>query len=84
MTGITLCLLSSIITDLTFTPVVSFFMVLMAYVRNSRIDAFISFPMMYVRNLIISIPVGFIVVFVFAPLLYKLALKILKLDSKEE
>ena len=77
-------LLWSLMANLLFTPIISFFMVLMAYVRNSHLDSSISFHVMFVKNLLVSLPVGLIVVVIAMPFLHKMAYKVLKLDSKED
>ena len=62
-------LLTALISDLIYTPVITLVMVIMAYVNATSHGAQIPFLPMFLRSLLISLLVGYVLIFIFMPLL---------------
>ena len=67
--------LESFVSDLIYTPVITLVMVFMAYKSASKHDADITIAPMIIRSLLLSLMLGFVLIFVFQPLFVKLVLK---------
>ena len=67
-------LLSALISDSIYTPVMTFIMVLLAYLSAKRGGAPVSFITMFIPSLFISYIIGFALVYVLEPLYLKLVL----------
>lgn len=68
-------LLESLISDLIYTPVITFCMVFIAYKQAVSHGAKIPFPPMLIKSMIISLIVGYILIFIFQPLFLKIIMK---------
>ena len=69
---------SSLISDIIYTPLITFVMVLFAYImvkKQSGGMAEIAFLPMFLKSLIICFVVGFILIFIFMPLFLKSLMK---------
>lgn len=75
-------IVSAFISDLIFTPLVTFLMVLMNYKRAKNADINLSFGRMYFGNLVMSFIIAFFLILIFLPLIIKLSISILQ--SHEE
>ena len=67
--------MESLISDLIYTPIITLAMVFMAYKKATAHGAKIPFMGMFGKSLIISLVVGYVLIFVFMPLYMKLVLK---------
>ena len=67
--------LESFVSDLIYTPIITLAMVFMAYKNASKHDSDLSFAPMFIRSLLLSLMLGFVLIFVFQPLFVKLVLK---------
>ena len=68
-------LLDSCISDLIYTPIITLLMVFLAYSQAKRGGAPVSFLSMFLPSLIISLIVGFILIYILQPVYLKLLLK---------
>ena len=66
----------ALLSDLFFTPIISFLMVFMNYKRARMHDSNVALGRMYFGNLIVSYSVAFFLILIFTPLLVKLAIKL--------
>ncbi len=64
--------LESLVSDLIFTPVITFCMVYLAYSKAVSMGAHLQFLPMFLSSLAISMVAGFILIFIFTPLYFKL------------
>ncbi len=62
----------SLISDLIYTPIITFCMVLFAYLMATRQGAPLHFLPMFLSSLIICLIAGFVLIFIFMPLYMKL------------
>ena len=62
----------SLISDLIYTPIITFCMVLFAYLMATRQGAPLHFLPMFLSSLIICLITGFVLIFIFMPLYMKL------------
>ena len=69
--------MDSLISDLIYTPIITFVMILMAYKQATAHGEKISVPFigMFGRSLGLSMVVGFVLIFIFMPLYMKLVFK---------
>ena len=65
----------SLVSDIIYTPIITLCMVTMAYFQATKHGARLFFPAMLGKSLVISMIVGFLLIFVFMPLFLKIALK---------
>lgn len=68
-------LLESLISDLIYTPIITFCMVFMAYRQATSHGAKIPFPAMLIKSEVISLIVGYVLIFIFQPLFLKIVMK---------
>ena len=68
-------LLETLISDSIYTPIITFCMVFMAYKQATSHGAKIPFPPMLIKSEIISLIVGFVLIFIFQPMFLKLVMK---------
>ena len=64
--------LESLISDLIYTPVITFFMVFFAYRKAVSLGAQIPFLPMFLSSLVICLIAGFVLIMIFMPLYLKL------------
>ena len=67
--------MESLISDLIYTPIITLAMVSMAYKKATEHGDKIPFMGMFGKSLLISMVVGFVLIFIFMPLYMKLVLK---------
>ena len=74
-------LISAFISDLLFTPLISFLMIFMNYKRARMVDPNLSFGRMFFGNFIISFIAAYFIILVFLPLFIKGAIAIVNATS---
>ena len=67
--------MESFISDLIYTPIITFAMVFMAYKKATAHGAKIPFAGMFIESLLICFVVGFVLIFIFMPIFMKIVLK---------
>ncbi len=67
--------LESLISDLIYTPVITFCMVLFAYLNVRRMGGFMPFLPVFLRSLVLTMIVGYVLIFFLMPLIMKLVMK---------
>lgn len=67
--------MESLISDLIYTPIITFAMVFMAYKKATAHGAKIPFAGMFIESLLICFVVGFVLIFIFMPVFMKIVLK---------
>ncbi len=80
-------LISAFISDLMYTPLVTFLMVLMNYKRAKMRNHDLNFGHMYLGNLVLSFVIAYFLIVIFLPLIIKLSISILhpqEEDAEEE
>ena len=65
----------ALVSDLIYSPIITLVMVFMAWRRATAQGAQIPFLPMFLRSLIISLAVGFVLAFLLTPLYMKIAMK---------
>ncbi|MBQ7707595.1 MAG: hypothetical protein IJT72_07435 [Lachnospiraceae bacterium] len=65
----------SLISDLIYTPIITLAMVFMAYKKATAHGAKIPFMGMFGKSLLLSLAVGFVLIFIFMPIFMKTVLK---------
>lgn len=65
----------SLLSDLIYTPVITFFMVGMAYVQARSHGAQMPFLISYGKSLVICMVVGYVLIFFFMPLFFYMIMK---------
>ena len=65
----------SLISDLIYTPIITFLMVFMAYKQATSQGAPLVFLPMFLRSLLISMIVGYVLIFICMPLFIKMVMK---------
>ena len=68
-------LYESLVSDLIYTPIITIVMIVMAYKNATAHGANIPFAPMIIRALVLSLIVGYILIFIFMPLYLKLVMK---------
>jgi len=76
---------SALVSDLIFTPIMTFLMVFMNYKRAKMFDPGLSFVSMFLGNVFISFTIAYLIILVFLPLFIKGSIAIVKnFDESEE
>ena len=68
-------LMESLISDIIYTPIMTFIMVLLAYKQATRGGAQIPFLPMFLSSLVVCLIVGYVLIFIFMPLYMKIVMK---------
>ena len=68
-------LLETIISDVIYTPIITFCMVFIAYKQATSHGAKIPFVPMLIKSEVISLIVGFVLIFIFQPMFLKFVMK---------
>lgn len=76
-------IISALIGDICFTPLISFLMVYMNYKRAKSMDPSVVLGRMYCGNLIVSFVVAFLIILIFTPLFIRLAIGIVKPEGEQ-
>ena len=63
------------LSDLIYTPIMTVCMVTMAYVQATKHGARLFYPAMLFKSLVISMIVGYLLIFIFTPLFVKIVFK---------
>ena len=74
----------SLLSDLIFTPIITFCMVFLAYSKAVSMGARLHFPSMFLSSLAICMVVGFILIFIFTPLYVRLVIGNPEKPGKQE
>ena len=77
-------IISSLIGDVVFTPLMTFAMVFMNYKRAKMVDPNLVFGKMFIGNFIFSFIIAFFLVLIFIPLFIKAAIAIVRSTSVPE
>ena len=76
--------IESLVSDVAYTPIITLCMVFLAYRTAVRHGASISFSGMYVPSLVISMILGYVLIFIFQPLYLKILFKANHIDPKAQ
>ena len=76
--------MESFVSDLIYTPVMTFCMVFMAYKQAISHGESLSLGRMFMGSLLICFVVGFILIFILMPLFMKAAMKMYRVDSSKK
>ncbi|MBQ9605302.1 MAG: hypothetical protein IJR45_07805 [Firmicutes bacterium] len=68
-------LFDSLVSDIIYTPVISFCMVTLAYIGATRQGAQISYLPMLLKSLVLTLIVGYVLIFIFMPIYVKMCFK---------
>lgn len=68
-------LLTSLISDLIYTPFITLAMVFLAYKNATKNGADMSFLPMFLKSLVSSLLIGYVLIFIFTPLYVNLVVK---------
>ena len=76
--------IESLVSDIAYTPIITLCMVFLAYKIAVKHGASINFTRMFVPALIISMILGYVLIFIFQPLYLKILFKANHIDPKNQ